>query len=307
MKSLVIKIKDASIFKPPSVSRSQDKVLDIGGKDNYKSRYNKRTKECTPYVSIPAGQLSIKHVSNLLRVLWGERPVPSMRAISKEFIGDLYFDTLAKETRVEVSTPIFDDKKGYSHDKPYYPEETATIRKSIGDSYQTATRTYFLDGKNVQIKGGLLYSDRLRYYIGEELYREFIDLVDKYGDSPTIQGKLELLNVNKDKNDVIKFCKKCKNENRTSISNIILNSGIDSITFHTYSSKHPLTCLMTCGGVDIKENFSCNIYVPVSDDDLRRVKSGPGVATFLEGGIATVEYVEELSTELLTTHTKPTV
>ena len=300
MKALVIKIRDAGVFRNPRISGAQDKMVDINGKV---SRFDKRSRACTPYLKIPAGKLSINHVANLLRVLWGERPVPNIRKIHKAFTGNPYFEDLAKKVRTRIDSIILPSDK--VHKDSFYPEETTTVRKSIGDSWQTATRAYFLDGKPVQVKGGLLYPDRLRRYIGDTLFEQFNKLVSNFGGAETVQKGIELLNVHKKDNVVITFCANCVAQKKTSLSNIIRNERANSITFHA-SPSQPLNLLMACGTIDIIEKFNATLYVPVTDDDLKRVAAGTGVATYLEGGYVTVNDVEDWS-ELLEIDTELTV
>lgn len=295
MKALVIRIRDAGVFKAPRISGSQDKAMSIDGKV---TRFNKRDKTCTPFIKVTAGQLCYKHVANLLRVLWGERPVPTLRKVHDVFKGDPYFEDLAKKVWVKIESPVLPIDKG--HKDSFYPEEATTVRKSVGDSWQTATRSYFLDGKYVQVKGGLLYPDRLRRYLGDDLYAQFDALVAIFGSEDTTQKNIELLNVHKTDARVVAFCEACKVGGRTSLSNIIMNKGADSITMHTFSSKYPLNMLMSLQGKpEIIEKFNATLYVPVTEEDLTRINESTGIATFLEGGLAVIESCDEDWSELL--------
>jgi hypothetical protein len=300
MEALVVKIRDAGFFKNPRISKAQDKMVDINGK---MSRYDKGSKPCTPYRRIPAGSLGINHVANLLRVLWGERPVPSLREVHVAFTKDPYFEDVAKRVRVRIDSVILPPDK--VHKDSFYPEETTTIRKSIGDSWQTATRTYTLDGRPVQVKGGLLYPDRLQRHLGDILFDQFNGTVKFFGGAETVQKGVELLNLNKIDVKVVAFCKACVEQKRTSLSNIILNQRAESVTIHS-SPSQALNLLMACGTIDIIEKFDATLYIPVTDSDLKRIKAGTGVATFLEGGFATIADTEAW-TEMLEIDTEPTV
>lgn len=280
MKVLIIKIKDAGIFNDPSKSKTKDKVLDFDGK-----------RERTDYKDVPTGTFFYKNVANLLRVLFGERPVPTFRKVNSIFIGDAYYEELAKKCRVKIDTAIYDTDK--VHDKPYYGEECFTARKSIKDSWQKTSYNYTLDNKDIQIGGGLLYHDRLRRYLGNELYNEYSILVKSFGDVDTIQQGIELLNKNKSNVEVLEFCNKCLDEKRKSLYNVIQNEGANSIHFHTYSPNYPLDSLLICGGIEKIKKVSGTLYVPVTDEDIEKVKNSTGVASFLEGGIATVEEISD--------------
>lgn len=298
MKALVIKIRDAGIFKDPRISKSHDKVMD---REGYVSRFDKRKKTHVPYIKLFAGQLSIKHVANLLRVLFGQRPVPTLRKVSNLFTGDSYYEYLARRVRVKIESPVIKDR--YTH----YPEEFVTIRKSIGDSWQTATRAYFLDGEFIQVKGGLLYHDRLHRYLGNELYTQFNALIKAYGSCDTIQEAIELLNTHKTDLGVIAFCRSCKENKCASLSNIILNEHADSVSIHSSPRRASvLNVLMASGTIDTLEKFNATLYVPVTDNDLLMIDKHTGVATFLEGGFAKVERIEDWS-ELIELETVETV
>ena len=304
MKALIIRVRDAGVFDDPRISKSQDKVLDEDGKT---SRYDKRARSSVPYIKIPVGRLGIKHVANLLRVLFGQRPIPTLRKVrAGVFNADPFYEELAKRVRVKVNTTIATSKR-YGVPYQHYPEETATIRKSIGDSWQTATRPYFLDGKFVQVKGGLLYADRLHRFLGNEMYHKFNDLLSQYGSPDTVQGAIELLNQHKGDQAVVDFCRLCKESSKTSLSNLILNDNAASITLHSSpSGLANLNLLMACGTIQSIEKFSATLYVPVTDEELARINEGTGVATYLEGGLAMVEGVEEWS-ELIEFQTESTV
>jgi len=300
MKALVVRILDAGVFKDPRRSRSQDKMVDINGKT---SRYDKRSRLSTPYLQVSSGALSYKHVANLLRVLFGQRPVPTIRNVHESFTGDPYYEKLAKKTRIKIETPIISREKYPST----YPEEILTTTKSIKDSWQTSTRPYYLDNNYVQIKGGLLYPDRLKRFLGDELYNKFKKLVSKFGSYRTITEAIELLNKNKNNSEVIAFCNECKKEKKTSLANMILNTNVVSITIHAATvGTSNLNTLMVLGSPEIIEKFRAILYVPVEDSDIEKIKQATGIATFLEGGYAFVDGIEDWS-ELLEIDTVETV
>jgi hypothetical protein len=87
--------------------------------------------------------------------------------------------------------------------------------------------------------------------------------------------------------------------------NIIMNQGTDSFTIGCETSK-PLNALMVCAGVEQINKFDCEISVPVSDEELKNFSKGTGVATFLEGGVACIDHIENWS-GLIDLQTEPTV
>ena len=289
MQALIINVKDAGIFGNPRRSRTKDKVLSYSGVSDRKN---------SPYFSTETGKFTVSHVANLLRVLFGERPVPTFRDTHDSFTGDPYFEELAKKTYIKVETPIF-TRKVKDGEEGHYPDEKFTVRKSVSNSWNTSTSVYFIDGEYVQVKGGLLYPDRLKRYLGQELFNKFVALVNEYGGAFSIQAGIELLNVHKKDKKVIDFCSECVEAKRSSIPNIITGSNPNSVSIQTFSSKYPLNTLMTLGAVQNIEKVSATMYIPVSEEDLKRIDNATGVATFLEGGLVTIQGVEPWS-EILT-------
>jgi hypothetical protein len=300
VKALVVKIKDAGIFNNSvnkkdgsSYLNTKDKVVDITG-------INKRTE----FLEVGVNTFYYKHVANLIRVLFGERPIPSFRKIYNDVYNADNYEEKAKKSRVKIETETFAEDK--FHDKSYFLDEVFTARKSIKDSWSTSANDYILDGECVSVKGGLWYHDRLRRYLGDSLYEEYTLLVKEFGNVKTIQEGIELLNINKNNEKVIEFCQKCINSRKTSLYNVITNEAAESISSHYFSKNYPLNFLMICNGIERIKKVSATIYIPVSEEDLEKVKNSTGVATFLEGGLATVEevvpwteYLEECTTEIM--------
>jgi hypothetical protein len=286
MKVLIIKIKDAGIFNDPLKSKTKDKVLDFNGK-----------KERTDYKDVPTGTFFYKNVANLLRVLFGERPVPTFRKVNSVFIGDAYYEELAKKCRVNIDTAIYDIDK--VHDKPYYGEECFTANRSY-ESYGKPFKLFTLDNENVFVKGGSISKDRLRRYLGS-MYNEYVMLVDSLGGAETAKDGIELLNKNKTSKNVVNFCEKCLENKLTLFVNVINNkqdkgAPRKQIAFDIHARRinnNILNLLFVSKTVEKIKKVSGTLYVPVTDEDIEKVKNSTGVASFLEGGVATVEEISD--------------
>jgi hypothetical protein len=162
-KVLVIKFKNAGIF--PYSRRSSDKMYDL-----YGIKDGKTPRSMAPVMQIPAGKFDYRHVSNVLHVLMGERPVPTIRQTLLK--PDKAIQEAAKNALVVIDTPISDEGK-------YVYEEIINARKSVSDAYQTAKTVYHLSGQPVLIKGGLIYWRRLERLLGLRLLKVFVDTVHK--------------------------------------------------------------------------------------------------------------------------------
>ncbi|MCX5814285.1 MAG: hypothetical protein NT178_17335 [Proteobacteria bacterium] len=284
-KALLIKFINAGIF--PDTRWSSDKMYDLDGKTKRKE---------APVMQIPARKFDWRHVSNVLHVLMGERPVPTIRKTLLK--PDLSIQEAAKKARVIIDTPC-DERDRYES------REMMTARKTVKDSWQTSKIVYFLGGAPVQIKGGLLYWARLERLLGEALLNDFIDTVKSItGDknvTHTISAHraIEILHNNYDLSRVQHFCQKCIKAQRKALVNIIdPKANKESITFHAgVGSK--LNIQMVNSGPENINKISGTIFVPLNDELISRLSKGCGVATILEGGLAYIEGIEEWSENLV--------
>jgi len=284
-KALLIKFVNAGIF--PESRWSSDKMYDLNGKTKRRD---------APRMEIPAGKFDWRHVSNVLHVLMGERPTPTIRKTLLK--PDLSIQEAAKNAKVIIDTLC--DERG-----KYESQEMMTARKTVRDAWQTSKIAYFLGGKPVQIKGGLLYWKRLERLLGEALLNDFIDTVQNItSEKNVIQNisahrAIEILHDNYDLPRVQHFCQKCVKAQRTSLAQIINPKGNkDSITFHTgVGSK--LNIQMVNSGPETINRISGTIFVPLDDKLIGRLSHGCGIATILEGGLAYIEGIEEWSENLV--------
>jgi len=283
-KALIIKFINAGIF--PETHRSSDKMYDLDGKTKRKD---------APKMQIPAGKFDWRHVSNVLHVLMGERPVPTIRKTLLR--PDPSIHAAAKKAWVAIDTP--------HNERGYEGTEMITARKTVKDAWQTARISYFLGGVPVQIKGGLLYWARLERLLGEALLNDFINIVQSITGERNVTRNIsahraiEILHDNYDLPQTRKFCQNCIKSMRTALVNIIdPKANKESITFHTgVGSK--LNIHMVNSGPENITKISGTIFVPVDEELLSRLSKGCGTATILDGGLAYIEGVEEWSENLV--------
>jgi hypothetical protein len=289
MKALIVKIKDAGIFNNmkskkdgTKYSETKDKIVDIEG-----------IKDRTEFFEVNVDTFYYKHVANLIRVLFGERPVPSFRKVHDIFVGDNSFEEKAKKSRVKIETEIFPIDE--YHADPYFLDETFTANRAF-ESYGKHYTSYTLDNEDVFVKGGTITKDRLRIYLGN-LIDDYDLLIKSLGGAITTKNEIELLNKNKENEKVVEFCKKCV-ENKLKLFTNIINNKQDKgapkkqIAFDIHSRRNQnnmLNLLFVSKSVERIKRVSGVIYIPIEDNEIEKIRNGTGVATFLEGGLATVE------------------
>lgn len=278
-KALVIKFDNAAVFR--NRKPSNDKLF-VGDK--------RIARADAPVIEIGDGELDARHISNLLHVLMGERPVSSFRPTAAK--ADPAIENAASGAKYkleEVST-----------------KETKACRKAVQNAWQTETIAYTLDGKSVAVEGGVLYPQRLRRFLGDALYDEFVRLVATLRSEKRIRHKLttqesiELLNANKKDQRVAAFAAACRTARRTDLANIIEASGKERSSSVQRGCGSKLNLLLVGSGPEKVSRYKGTIYVPLASGDLlSRVANGCGVATFLEGGMASIAGIEEWSTDLI--------
>ena len=250
-----------------------------------------------PRINIPEGRLDTRHVSNLLHVLAGERPVPTLRKSCMHKDQQIY--DLARESLVKV--------------KEISRDETKTVRKAVKNSWNTVTLWYHLDGKDVKIKGGLIYHDRLRRYLGNDLYEQLMAVLkevsgcsDPHCDFSAHEA-IEYLNAHNHDQRVVSLIAQCRVRKRSAIANLLEpNGNIASIDIHQ-GTGCKLNTLVVNSGVEKVRSISGTVYVPINSEVmLERFRNGRGVATFLEGGFAYIEGVDDWS-EVLTYGCQPVI
>ncbi|MEN6624248.1 MAG: hypothetical protein ABFD50_22215 [Smithella sp.] len=284
-KVLVIKFKNAGIF--PYSRWSADKMYDL-----YGIKDGKTPRSAAPVMQIPAGKFDYRHVSNILHVLMGERPVPTIRRTLLK--PDTAIQEAAKKALVVIDTPISDKGK-------YVCEETINARKSVSDAYQTAKTVYHLSGQPVLIKGGLIYWRRLERILGSRLFKDLINTVQGITKDAVVtrsmaaQRAIEILHDHYDSPEVRTFCKKCLQAKLTTFINIINPRGNkNSITIHS-DKRTKLNMQIIGSGPEKIVRLSGKIFIPLDTGLLDRLANGCGVATVLEGGMAYIAGIYDLS------------
>lgn len=278
-KALLIKFDNAAVFR--NRKPSNDKLF-IGDK--------RIARGDAPLIDVEEGELDARHVSNLLHVLMGERPIPSFRPTAAKPDPDIENASRSARYRLEeVST-----------------KETKACRKAVQNAWQTETIAYTLDGASIPVEGGVLYPRRLKRFLGDALHSEFVKLAAELKSEQGIQGKIttqgaiELLNACKKDKRVSAFCAACRAAKRTDLANIIEGSSKARSSSVQRGCGSKLNLLLVGSGPEKVSRYKGTIYIPLSSDEmLSRVGNGCGVATFLEGGMASIAGVEEWSTDLV--------
>lgn len=282
MKALIIEVKGAGFFPF--------------------HRPNGKMKSVVSHYNIPPGRLAAPNVANLLRVLCGERPVPSIRECN--YNGDSYFEELAGKSRAIVHS-FFEEDKKYP-----YPNETKACQKHVSEAWSPVKQTFKLNGTTHDIRGGFTW-DRIHRDIGDELFNKMNNILEslefEFSKTSTAKEGIEFLNNNKDKDIVKEFCEELVSNRKTSLRNVILNEEVltkkgkkahmaDAVSFHCSSKAcERLNGLMVGRWPDVISKIDATIVVPMDEELEMRISKGTGTATFMEGGLAIISDIQPWS------------
>lgn len=272
-KYLVLKFKNAGLFTHKT---TKDKIID--------GTVRKRREDTQHFIE----PITIYQVSNLLHVLFGERPVPTFKKVF--YKPDQYLWEKAKSSYLKIDTPT----KTLPNGQVVFIEEIMSTRKAVEDSWNKLPlihwgiiRNFFNDKKD-----------------GDELFYEFVTVIEKalnikgILELPIADVRLKILELQNNNagiyNLLLKplFIKLEKLRCKMLVSYILENK--------TDLIKQPSIALMTINGITKVSKLSGTIIVPITDDDIKRLSQCSGYATFLDNGAVSMEEIidsTQLSTE----------
>jgi hypothetical protein len=251
-KYLFLKFRNAGFFRDQHATK--DFVFDKNGK--------KKRAEFKQYVS----PITVHQISNALHVLMGERPVPSLRDSNMNVIPEIF--DLAQNGYLNITTFMKISKENVVS----YPEESITIRKAVWNSFSTAP--------------SLVYWERIRRLLENELYQVFISLLDEIFCEDNVVGKYDCT----DAFDILR--KKYSNDIRlTTFLDVMLKKGKTPLVNFYNQFKDPAfnsnerTKITTNFGVDKITRLDGEIIIPMNDVHLAKINANKGFANLLDGGL----------------------
>lgn len=240
---------------------------------------------------------NLSHVSNMLHVLLGYRPVPSNRFTIRERLDGV--DKMALDGFVHFDNSFtYTDKKG----KKRFLTEQIQGKKSVKDSNRKAQTMLLNDG--TIINGNITWHSFERKMLfskfdNPEKYDAIVKALCKFGECESykdLKKKYSLIDLliktgdTPNKEDAIDFFKK---NGLTPFADII--EGKKEVASFCCGKKcgkyNNMNSLLNVNSIIQKTNIDCTFMFPVDDDMLVKLKTGTKVAKFLEGGVAKVEAI----------------
>lgn len=291
---LVLNFRDAKTFSR-NPFKDTHRMVEASG-------WNKRSDRPGTWVEVPPDTLSVLHVSNVLHVLAGERPVPSVRqtAIPGSPTVNTYLMGLAEEALVRVTEGVYSDSEGAR--KTYKDESLMTRKCSTASVMPVGLDKFALDNSSWDTRSRLIVWDRAKYSMGLTVYKKFVGMAEAVLGLSEIASKQSLLYTLKalrasGSPDVKVFLG--ENKVKQPWGSLLTDGAADLSGLKSgYTDANYMMAYTVARGREFISVRSGVIYVPISEEDKALFQKGPGWATLLEGGVVSIQDVTDMSTKL---------
>lgn len=278
-KYLILNFKDAKLFRKDRVSENK-KCKDISFTP-YNSTFKKRN-NIEPFIE----PITVHQISNMLHVLFNERPVPSNRKVFYKR-NETYFN-IAQKSYLKINTPTFYNK---SLNKNVYQGEFIQTKKAVWDS--------------VVQKPPYNWELVKQYFWRYSEFEEFINYAnDFFGYNVLSKPYYYMRNLAKNKtlNELEDFFKKIKSIGKYGGLCDNLNPKNKDNNFFV---KQNVSARTTVNGVDKYASLRGQIIVPVSDEMINILDThSKGFATLLDGGFVWIDSIKNGATVSIDEFTK---
>lgn len=282
-KYMVLRFRNAKLFRN---KKTKDKVFD----DNERQRDRR---------DIPwfVEAITVHHISNMLHVLLGERPVPTVRNAMLPYGRNEEVFGLAQESYMRIDSLDRENKDG----KREFIQETVRLKKSMWNAWHPQPLP--VHWEKIRRVMGDVHDDfcaHLKVIFGkDQTKRPFRDvladlqkrvqaIIDKDDLSKKPAEILQLLR-GKDK-ELVALIDFLIERKKSGFSDAILKPEFLK-QLNAITGKCAVTIV---NGVDNAAFLSGCIYVPVNDQWLERISANSGNATILDGGMVWIDSVRDI-------------
>jgi len=254
-KYLVLKFKNAKLFR--NTKDTSDYVLDMYGR---RKRYGD-----AQFVE----PITVYQISNVIHVLFNERPVPSHREVFYSKIDKLFDKAL--NSYLKINNPKILNKDTNVEE---YITEIISKKKSVFNSYP----------KTVNINWEII-----KQYVEIEnfdwLLKSFTDITNLNPLDYTAEDFREILS----KFDISELTLELRKKSLTALSDYIKDKSKSS-----YLVRKLNTLININNSIDYVINLNGEILVPVTDEDLDFIaENSKGMCTILDGGFVYISGIKD--------------
>ena len=282
---LILEFKDAGFFKKNK--GTNDFIFDMNGK---------RQRRDSLFYKEP---ITVNQVSNMIHVLFGERPKPSLREVA---FGNVdYYHKKAMQSYLKINSyrRTIKDKKTNEERKEFVSEVLQT-KKSVSDSWS---------------KNEFVYWERIAKHLGKPLFTEFTELLSKLFKVKDITEKYSFMEL---RDEVMTKGLATKDEERNTRTTE-LDIFFDKLTENsmrplvvnflyknrrTEINKAPRIKITVNISTEMVTKLSGEIVIPVTDEDILKLDSHKGCATILDGGVVFIKGIVSANEVNVSDHVK---
>jgi hypothetical protein len=284
-KYLVLEFTNAGFFKKHKGTK--DFIFDAKGK---------RKRAESLFYKEP---ITVHQVSNVIHVLFGERPKPSLREVAFGNVDYYYKKALQSYLKINSYKRKITDKKTNVEREEFISEMLQT-KKVVQDAWST---NFFM------------YWERVSKMLGKDMYNEFTSLLSKLFEVKDITEKYSFMDLREEviRRGMISKPEE-KNTKKTSLD-IFFDKLVESkksslVTYFLYDKRRneinkAANIKVTVNiGTERVTKISGEIIIPVSEEDISKLSKHKGCATILDGGIVFIKGLLNENEVNVSSHTK---
>jgi hypothetical protein len=269
---LVLRFRNAKLFRNRKDGSCKDYVFDMNIDRGYRKRMDKMKGRFEQQFIEP---ITVHQISNLLHVLFNERPVPSHRDCLYSKI-DYLFEK-AKNSYLRYTncdggelTKLFNNKKN----EEYLPTETIKVSKAVWDSFNPSPQINW---------------DIIKQYLGSQenidwFFKELKNLLNK---NP-IDYNVDIIRLSLLTKNLTNLFDGLEQRKRKGLVDFINNNTGNSIT-----SNNDRISLTVNSGIENVIILNGEILIPVDDNDIIKLRLSKGCATILDGGYVWIDSLKD--------------
>lgn len=251
-KFLILNFKNAGLMR--KYKGTSDKIYDM---------FSIRDRENEPEFEEP---ITYFQISNVLHVLFGERPVSSVRETL--YSKNEYLFNKAKNSYLKIDS--------YVNEKGNFQTEIRHLNKPIKNSWNTQSFMNWERAKNL---------------LGEDLFTKFVSTIEevfKVSISNTSFNEIKVKVLNIKDNRIDSVFDEIISKDKKYFYNYFF--GVGNQISDVNRNKNSL--ITNIRGIEKRfSKLEGQIIVPVSDEDIEKIRTNKGTATILDGGLV---YIKDL-------------
>lgn len=264
MKYLVLNFRNATLFENNEGKKKLEKTEE--GINKFVNYSNNRFKE----------PITIYQISNVIHVLFGERPVPTFRKVPYSIISKYY--KKASDSYLRIDNPLIKYNNG---DNDY-----------ISEIMHTNKHQWNSTSKSVNINWYKVKKFLTNYATGNDnMFNVFIKDCNLFFNYNVLSKPVNVLKENFIKSKNHQFILS-KLTGKKSLIDYLTNKNNDGSGINTSYSYGLMRT--NNNGIEMIKKFYGKIYVPVSDEDIEILSNiSTGICTLLDGGLVNIESIKE--------------